>query len=125
MWSNSVEDFADDVSRGIGELANDIATDFYVAAVNLAPVDTSNYVSNMNVSYGEIDRSYDPTLRKGRAGAMASGLDKLSGGFDGELTDIHITNSTPYGDYLEAGSSAQARNGVFTVAFLGVAMKYV
>ena len=124
MWDNSLADFADDVESEVVEFAVDVAADMHEAVVQLAPVDTSRFVSNTNVAAGDKDLSFDENKMIGRMGALSEGKGVLTRIDRKKLVDIHITNTTPYGGDLEEGTSPQARNGVFNVAFLGVAQKY-
>lgn len=124
MWSNSLIDFADDIAQDLNAFRIDISIDMYNALVDLAPVDTSNYVSNMNMSVDSPDYSYSEAAKLGRTGARARGYAALPRKYSKVLQNTYITNSTPYADDLEKGSSPQARSGVFNVAFLGVAAKY-
>lgn len=124
MWDNSLADFEEDIIQDLNAARIDISIDMLDALVNLAPVDTSRYVSNMNVSIDVPDDSFNEAARLGRAGARARGMAQLPRKYGKVLQNTYITNATPYGADLEQGSSPQARSGVFTVAFLGVATKY-
>lgn len=124
MWDNSLVGFADDLERQIMGVAIEATTDLLTAFNRLAPVDTSLYVSHMNVGIGSRDYTFVETKMLGRSGAYASGIARIATIPRDKLTDIHITNPTPYADDLEQGSSPKAPNGVFTVGFVGVAQKY-
>lgn len=124
MWDKSLVDFEEDIIEALNATRIDISIDMLNALVDLAPVDTSRYVSNMNVSIDAPDYAYSETARLGRSGARARGRAQLPRKYGKVLQNTYITNSTPYGGDLEKGSSPQARSGVFTVAFLGVATKY-
>lgn len=124
MWDKSLLDFEGDIIETLDAVRIDISIDMLNALVDLAPVDTSRYVSNMNVSIDAPDYSYNETALLGRAGARARGRAQLPRKYSRTLRNTYITNSTPYGGDLEKGTSPQARSGVFNVAFLGVAMKY-
>lgn len=124
MWDNSPTNFADDVVEDTMKVAKDITNDMFVAIVLKSPIDTSRFVSNSNVSVGTPDTSFNEDKKLGRGGAMSVGVAKIAAVPVNKLANLHITNTTPYGDDLESGSSPQARNGVFLVSFLGVAQKY-
>lgn len=124
MWTNSLVDFEQDIIQDLNRFRTEISIDMFNALVELAPVDTSRYVSNMNVSVGSPDLSYSESARLGRGGAMARGMAHLPKKYATVLQNTYIANATPYAIDLEKGSSPQARTGVFNVAFLGVAIKY-
>lgn len=105
------------------EHAQDIALEMYREINELAPIDTSRYVSNWYITVGQPADNYNPERQIGREAAY------LDGGRDEvlamkRLDDIWLQNETPYGGDLELGNSRQAPEGVVRVVFPAVARKH-
>lgn len=105
------------------EHAQDIALEMYREINELAPIDTSRYVSNIYISAMLPDDSFDENRMLGRDGAY------LDGGRDEilkmkTLQTIWITTRVPYAWDLEMGQSGQAPEGIFRVVFPAVARKH-
>ena len=124
MWDVKPSKFAAVVEKDTVKHAKNIATDLLNGLTALAPVDTTRYVSNMNVSMNNADFTFVEDKYIGWGGALADGLQKIARMPDNKLHDIHISNATPYGDDLEDGWSLQAPKGVFFPTFLAVAQYY-
>ncbi|MCC3344861.1 hypothetical protein [Psychrobacter sanguinis] len=124
MWSTPLDKFADLVIQDTNEIVKNAATDMVNGLADKAPVDTSRFLSNLNVSLNSEDTSYDEHKKVGRGAARANGLRVLSGIKGNQLYSVFLTDMTPYGVYLEAGYSSQAVNGVFYPVFMGVSMWY-
>lgn len=124
MWDKSPSLFADVVERAAVKRVKDVSTDMLTALVDLAPVDTSNYVGNMTVSLDAPNWTYVEGKTIGRGGAMANGMGVINSMPVDKLHSVFLSSTVPYAKYLERGHSRFAPNGVFTVAFLGVATWY-
>ena len=124
MWDKSPVLFADVVEKAAVKRVRDIATDMLTALVDLAPVDTSNYVGNMTVSLDTPNWTYVEGKTIGRGGALANGMGVINAMPNDKLHSVYLSSTVPYAKYLEWGRSSFAPNGVFTVAFLGVATWY-
>ena len=124
MWDKSPVLFADVVEKVAVKRVKDIATDMHTALVDLAPVDTSNYVGNMTVSLDTPNWTYVEGKTIGRGGALANGMGVINAMPNDKLHSVYLSSTVPYAKYLEWGRSSFAPNGVFTVAFLGVATWY-
>lgn len=125
MWDKDPVSLIDDVvlKDGAKHIKN-IATDMANGIYDLSPVDTSEFISNTNITIGEPDYSHNPAKRLGRGGARAQGMSVINSLPDDRLFSLSIANGTPHGKYLEGGWSKQAPNGVYTVTFLAVSMWY-
>lgn len=128
MWDKSPVLFADVVEVAAVKRSKDIATDMLTGVVNKAPIGTTNFVGNMNVSIGSADFTYIEGKTIGRTGAMAAGMTFIRALPKDKLHSIFISNGTPYGPYLEFTEtyrgSLQAPSGVFRVSFLAISMFY-
>lgn len=124
MWDKSPVLFADVVEKAAVKRVKDIATDMLTAVVDRSPVDTGRFAANNRIGIGAPNNEYNPNDFTGRAGAMSRGMTAISSMDDSKLQNIHLTNLTPYGKYLESGWSRQAVNGVYRVSFMGVAAWY-
>ena len=87
-----------------------------------APIDTSRYVSNMNLAYGAPDWSHDDDRYLGRTGALGRAAYSLGTIPSAEINNIYLSNTIDYADDLEAGSSRQAIDGIFDPSL--VALKH-
>lgn len=125
MWDKDPVSFIDDVVLKDGsKLVKDIATDMANGIYDLSPVDTSEFISNTNITMGEPDYSHNPAKRLGRGGARAQGMSVINSLPDDRLFTVAIANGTPHGKYLEWGRSRQAPNGVYLVTYMAVSMWY-
>lgn len=121
MWDIKPSKFTDMARRDACKKVQNICIDIASGLCNLAPVDTSRFVSNMNVNFGSADWTYVEDKYLGSGGALAATLTKVSKLPKDKLVDVYFTNATPYADDLEDGRSAQAPDGVFFVTYLAVA----
>lgn len=121
MWDIKPSAFTKMIEKDACKKVLDISIDMGSGLCNLAPVDTSRFVSNMNVSFNAPDSSFDEDKMLGSGGALAATLQSVSKLSKTKLQDVYFTNVTPYGGELEKGRSVQAPDGVFLVTFLGVA----
>lgn len=87
-----------------------------------APIDTSRYVSNMNLSWGAPDWSHDEDRYLGRSGALNRAAYSLATIPSAEIHNLYLSNTIEYADELEMGTSRQARDGIFDPSL--VALKH-
>jgi len=129
MWDKDPASFIDDVvlKDGAKHIKN-IATDMLNGVVDIAAIDTTNFVGNTNVNIGYPSHVYAEGKTIGRAGARAAGQAVINKLGDKEMKNIYITNMTPYGQYLEGlhgkPHSRQSPNGIFRITFEAVSMWY-
>ena len=124
MWDKSPELFADVVTKAAAKRVKDIATDMHTALVDKMPIDTTQAVSNVNLSLDTPNWTFVKGKMIGRAGAMAEGMSVINAMPTDKLHSVFLTSAVPYMKYLEAGWSLQAPNGVFTVVYYGVTAWY-
>lgn len=98
------------------EHVRDIATDISAVIGRKSPVRTSRLVSNNNISTIMPDDYFDEERKLGRAGAIQAMAEEASQ--IQTLTDVWITNETPYGPEQEA------KHGFYRIALPAVARKY-
>lgn len=124
MWDIKPTLFAKVIEKDVVVHTKKIASDMINGLATLAPIDTTRYVSNMNVSMDFADFTFVEDKYIGWGGALAEGLRKIDRMPKNKMHSIHISNATPYGDDLEGGGSLQAPDGVFDPVFLAVAQFY-
>ena len=125
MWDKKPTSFADIVTKDAAEHVKKISKDIIGSLVDLSPVDTTQFVSNHNVSLDKPDWSHNEKKLLGDRGSEGEGMSTISSMPTNKLHDVWFTNATPYGNELESGQkSAQAPSGVYTPAFLAVAQWY-
>lgn len=121
MWDKPPTLFADVVEKDTINHVKTIGKDIISSLVDQSPVDTSNFVSNHNVSTDAPDWSYSEKML-GDRGSEPQGLATISS--VNKLQDLWFTNATPYGDDLEGGKSRQAPTGVYLPVFMFTAQMY-
>jgi hypothetical protein len=124
MWDKAPSLFADVVERAAVKRSKDIATDMLTAVVDKMPVDSSQAVSNINLSLDAPNWTFVEGKTIGRSGAMAEGMNFIRAMPKDKLHSLYFTSAVPYMKYLENGHSRFAPNGVFTVSFLAISMFY-
>jgi hypothetical protein len=121
-WSIPPTAFIDQIESDLTKQARIIAMALLGEIVLRSPVDTGRFRGNTTVSIGapvfsnsdKVDKSGSATISAGNA--ALNGLKPYS--------VIYIQNNLPYAERLENGHSKQAPNGVFGLAFTGVAAAY-
>lgn len=121
-WSIPPTAFVAQIENDLTKQARIIAMALLGEIVLRSPVDTGRFRGNTTVSIGapvysnsdNVDPSGSATISAGNA--VLAGLKPY--------TVIYIQNNLPYAEKLEKGHSKQAPNGVFGLAFTGVAAAY-
>ncbi|NQD57471.1 HK97 gp10 family phage protein [Pseudomonas alloputida] len=121
-WSIPPTVFADQIESDLVKQARIIAMALLGEIVLRSPVDTGRFRGNTVVSIGSQILSNSDTVDKTGSATIAAGQAVLTG--LKPYTVIYIQNNLPYADKLENGHSKQAPNGVFGLAFTGVAAAY-
>ncbi|EKT4568459.1 HK97 gp10 family phage protein [Pseudomonas putida] len=121
-WSIPPTAFADQIESDLVKQARIIAMALLGEIVLRSPVDTGRFRGNTVVSIGSPVFSNSDTVDKTGSSTIAAGQAVLTG--LKPYTVIYIQNNLPYAEKLENGHSKQAPNGVFGLAFTGVAAAY-
>ena len=121
-WSIPLTAFADQIESDLVKQARIIAMALLGEIVLRSPVDTGRFRGNTVVSIGSPILSNSDTVDKAGSATIAAGQAVLTG--LKPYTVIYIQNNLPYAEKLENGHSKQAPNGVFGLAFTGVAAAY-
>lgn len=124
MWDKKPSDFADLVTKDTVNLVQKISKDMIGSLVDLSPVDTTQFVSNHNVSLDAPNWSHNENKLLGDRGSESIGMATIAAMPTNALRDVWFTNATPYGGELEDGKSRQSPSGIYTPAFLAVAQWY-
>ena len=124
MFDMPFDEFANVVTMLGVSVAKSAGLDFTLGMINIAPVDTSRYVSNMNVSFDVPDYSHDNMKFIGTAGARAQTIAKFGVMRPNVLQDVYITNTISYASDIEARTFAPNGVGVFNATFLATAFYY-
>ena len=109
----------DAFEREMDETERDIAREWreYVTSIIIilderivfrSPVDTGRFRANNFISLGDISDAYFED-RMQQADELATLVTMR------DYQDVHYQNNTPYGPFLEEGSSSQAPAGVYAV----------
>ena len=118
-WTRAPFLFADDVMKDAHKLQRGMAITLLNNIQLLSPVDTGRFRSNTIVSFGSPDYRYTENT-----GGMSEAFSAIQGLTADALPVIHVQNNLPYGIYLELGSSVQAPQGVFGLAFSSMVAAY-
>ena len=121
-WSIPPTAFIDQIENDLVKQARIIAMALLGKIVLSSPVDTGRFRGNTVVSIGSPILSNSDTVDKTGSATIAAGQAVLTG--LKPYTVIYIQNNLPYAEKLENGHSKQASNGVFGLAFTGVAAAY-
>jgi hypothetical protein len=94
-----------------------IALDLYAELTSRNPVDTGYSRANWRIGIGAPDTTVEPTERPKRGAQMGVPSPDVSVLKSIDGTEIvFITNSVPYVEFLEEGSSRQAPNGFIAIS---------
>lgn len=124
MWDKAPTLFADKAEEVAVRHVKKIGRDVISSLVDISPIDTSQFVSNHNVSVDAPNWSHNENKLLGDRGSEAEGLGVIASMSNSKLHDLWFTNATPYGGELEAGKSRQAGTGVYTPVFLFTVQMY-
>lgn len=126
MWDKSPVLFADVVEKDAVKHVKTIGRDIIGGIADHAPIVTTQFSSNNNISMDSPDWSHNPNKLLGERGSEAQNLAYLSSIPKNKLHDLWFTNATPYGEKLEDGGSVQrqAAYGIYYPTFLGVVQWY-
>lgn len=107
--------FVDVVEDDVRDRAVEIAKDAAYSLISMAPVDTSRYVSNMNVSHSAPNFGHDDFKFIGTAGSRSQAAASFEAMPKVGLYDIYIVNTVDYAGELETpeGASSKAPYGIF------------
>lgn len=130
MWSGkSLTGFGADVEKQLEDRQREIVIEGLRMVQMGSPVDEGSFRSNHRVSLESPDGGFDPDAQTSSApkgnidqSAFDSQIRKLVGGVP--FTKAFIENNAPYGPRLEAGSSEQAPEGVYALAFNNLRERY-
>lgn len=123
MWDKKPTLFADVVEKDAVKHVKTIGRDIISSLVDQSPIDTTQFVSNHNVSTDNPNWSHNPNKLLGERGSESEGLATIASVT--KLQDLWFTNATPYGGELEFDfKSAQAPAGVYLPVFLFTAQMY-
>ena len=122
MWDKKPTLFADVVEKDAVKHVKTIGRDIISSLVDQSPVDTTQFVSNHNVSMDNPNWSHSENKLLGDRGSESEGLATIAS--MNKLQDLWFTNATPYGEELEDGKSGQAPIGVYLPVFLFTAQMY-
>ena len=88
-----------------------------------SPKDTSRYLANHNFSVNEPDETFDEGRRDvSRNDALANARRAIAALRPGDV--FHVVNTTPYGEFLEYGTSRMAPYAVYQKAANNLREKY-
>ena len=126
MWDKSPVLFADVVEKDAVTHVKKISKDMIGRLVDQSPIDTTQFVSNHNVSLDAPNWSHNPNKLLGDRGSESEGLATIAAMPANKLRDVWFTNATPYGEELEGGKSRQpqAAGGIYLPTFLAVSQWY-
>lgn len=124
MFDIPFDEFANVVTELGVSVAKSAGLDFTLGMINIAPVDTSRYVSNMNVNFDVPDYSHDNMKFVGRSGALAQTIAKFGVMRPNVLQDVYITNTISYAGDIEKRTFVDSGEGVFYATFVGTAFYY-
>jgi hypothetical protein len=121
-WSIPPSAFVAQIESDLTKQTRIIAMALLGEIVARSPVDTGRFRGNTTVSIGSPVYSNGANVDPSGSGTLSAGNAVLAG--LKPYTIIYIQNNLPYAEKLENGHSKQAPNGVFGLAFTGVAAAY-
>lgn len=108
LWDKLPTVFMRTVEKDHTELVIEKAEDVFRGLVNRSPVRTGRFRASWRMAHSSPDLTGEPEVvgwKEGMAPLAAPKVPKLSGVPKNPI--IYITNSTPYGKYLDVGSTAR------------------
>lgn len=121
-WSTPPSLFADQIEAEVMRRVRVIAMAMLNEIVLRSPVDTGRFRGNNIVSIGSPVYAQTHNVDPSGAATISAGVAQLSG--LEPFTVVYIQNNLPYAETLENGHSKQAPNGIYGLAFTGVAAAY-
>ncbi|NYR09606.1 HK97 gp10 family phage protein [Psychrobacter sp. BI730] len=118
-WDRAPFLFADDIMTDAHKLQRGMAITVLNNIQLLAPVDTGAYRGSTVVSFGSPDYRYTENI-----GGMSIAFSAINGLTPDALPTVFIQTNSQYAIYLEAGSSRQAPQGVYGLAFDAMVAAY-
>ena len=118
-WDRAPFLFADDIMTDAHKLQRGMAITLLNNIQLLSPVDTGAYRGSTVVSFGSPDYRYTENI--GGMSIAFSAIDSLT---PNELPTVFVQTNNPYAIYLEEGSSQQAPQGVYGLAFSSMVAAY-
>lgn len=118
-WDRAPFLFADDIMTDAHKLQRGMAITVLNNIQLLAPVDTGAYRGSTVVSFGSPDYRYTENI-----GGMSIAFSAINGLTPDTLPTVFIQTNSQYAIYLEAGSSKQAPQGVYGLAFDSMVAAY-
>ncbi|SOQ10400.1 hypothetical protein [Pseudomonas syringae group genomosp. 3] len=121
-WSTPPTAFIAQIEGDMTKQMRIIAMALLGEIVSRSPVDTGRFRGNTTVTIGSPVFSNSQTLDPTGSTSISKGASVL-GGLK-PFSIIYIQNNLVYAEKLENGHSKQAPNGIFGLAFAGVAAAY-
>lgn len=118
-WDRAPFLFADDIMTDAHKLQRGMAITVLNNIQLLAPVDTGAYRGSTVVSFGSPDYRYTENI-----GGMSIAFSAINSLTPDTLPTVFIQTNSQYAIYLEAGSSKQAPQGVYGLAFDAMVAAY-
>lgn len=123
-WTNPPTNFAKEVDRELNRIYRGFAITILNYLVLYSPVDTGRYRANHMISFGSPDTTVSEQTDRSGSVTLAAGIAAIGGIQNGTFPVIYIQNNLPYAMELELGSSRQAPNGVYALAFQSAQAAY-
>ena len=113
-FAGDLKKFAQSTNLEIETVVRKVAFDIYKGITQKTPVDTGRAKANWNIGLGNIDRTIQDATSTELGSAGKLNIPRKGTG----KKPIFITNSLPYINVLENGSSEQAPNGMVNLTML-------
>lgn len=122
-WSKPLSGFIDQSREKMMVTMTAASEEAARDVIYASPKDTSRYLANHNFSVNEPDESFDESRRDiSRNDALANARRAIAALRPGDV--FHVVNTTPYGEFLEYGTSRMAPYAVYTKAANNMREKY-
>lgn len=122
-WSMPLSGFADQSREKMMVTMTAASEQAARDVIYASPKDTSRYLANHNFSVNAPDESFDEARRDiSRNDALANARRAIAALRPGDV--FHVVNTTPYGEFLEYGTSRMAPYAVYTKAANNMREKY-
>lgn len=115
LFTQQILGFTTKAKAAAGNVGKSLALQGLQGVVKRSPVDTGRFKGNWRVGIGDPDLRFNWDL-KDKAGSYTISRGKAAIASAADSVKIYVTNTTPYGPYLEDGHSTQAaRGGIIAV----------